>query len=389
MGDEGLFSATDPEQSTLLTVRPEVSFFNYLTAASGDIESRGALVAGENLTLAANRLDLQGQVAAGADLSLLGLDTVQIRDTTDVPFVGFAGGDLLVQGNEQVDIVALSHPDSGLYSYGDMVLRSANPVGGDAHYWSAGNFHVETLDGEVGDLFSPVDPIIRTFGDVAIEGYVGSSIHILAGGSINIETAVITDADSGEIGVDFLQETIELSNGTVVEVNGETQATLDVRAGVLPQAIGLIPIGNISGLNPAMEAFFNDQFLPVDPNFSGLPTSADITTGDIILDAPNGMILLTNQYEPNLELEGDISITGEGIFNRGIDARGFAEFEGKGGSVFIDARNNLSVIDSFIDTSGVGDVGDIVINAGSSFRLERQDRRTVLDTELVFWCERQ
>jgi large exoprotein involved in heme utilization and adhesion len=123
LGDEGLFSATDPEQSTLLTVRPEVSFFNYLTAAREILRVGGSWPTGENLTLAGNRLDLQGQVAAGADLTLLGREAVQIRDAVDVPFIGFAGGDLLVQGNEQVDIVALSHPDSGLYSYGDMVLQ--------------------------------------------------------------------------------------------------------------------------------------------------------------------------------------------------------------------------------------------------------------------------
>jgi len=107
---------------------------------------------------------LQGQVAAGGDLTLMGLDTVQIRDAADAPFIGFAGGDLLVQGNEQVDIVALSHPDSGLYSYGDMVLRSANPVGGDAHYRSLGEFRIESSDGNFGSLYSPNDPIILARG---------------------------------------------------------------------------------------------------------------------------------------------------------------------------------------------------------------------------------
>ena len=238
---EGVFSAADPEQSTLLTVNPSVLFTNYLTETSGDINNQGQLAAQGDLTLAANNLDVQGQVAAGGDLTLLGLDTVQIRDTVDTPFIGFAGGDLLVQGNEQVDIVALSHPDSGLYSYGDMVLRSANPVGGDAHYWSAGSFQVETLDGEVGDLFSPVDPIIRTFNDVVIDEYEGSSLHILAGGSVNLGTATITAPDAGDLNIDFLQEDITLSDGTVIQIDGGAQPTLDVRAGVSPEALGAPP----------------------------------------------------------------------------------------------------------------------------------------------------
>jgi filamentous hemagglutinin family protein len=370
---EGIYSATEPEQSSLLTINPSALVSTYLSDASGDIENRGALAAQENLTLAANNLDLQGQVAAGGDLTLLGLDTVQIRDVVDTPFIAFAGGDLRVQGNQQVDIVALRHPDSGLYSYGDMVLRSANPVGGDAHYWSGDDFRVETLDGDVGDLFSPIDPIIRAFGDVAIEGYAGSSLHILAGGSVNLGTALITAPDAGAIGVDFLQETIELSDGTIVEVDGGAQPTLDVRAGVAPEAIGLIPLENPSGVNPATDVFFDEQLQLVDPVIGEVPSSADIEIGDVVIDAASGLVLLTNQYEPNPELPGRISITGEGVFNLGIDARGFAEFGGQGGAVYLDARGDVDVINSFISTTGLGRVGDIVINAEGTVRFDGTD----------------
>ncbi|NEQ44297.1 MAG: filamentous hemagglutinin N-terminal domain-containing protein [Leptolyngbya sp. SIOISBB] len=241
---EGVYSATNPEQSSLLTVDPSIAFTNYLSDESGDITNQGQLAAQGDLTLAANNLDLQGQVEAGGELTLLGIDTVQIRDTADVPFVGFAGSDLLVQGNEQVDIVALSHPDSGLYSYGDMVLRSANPAGGDAHYFSGGSFRVETLNGEVGDLYSPIDPIIRSQGDVEIGFYSGASLHILAGGSVSLNSGGIIAPDPGVAGVDFLQETITLSDGTVIQIDGGAQPTLDVRAGVDPAVIGAIPVPN-------------------------------------------------------------------------------------------------------------------------------------------------
>ncbi|NEQ55194.1 MAG: filamentous hemagglutinin N-terminal domain-containing protein, partial [Leptolyngbya sp. SIO3F4] len=150
LGEDGVFSAVEPESSRLLRVNPSILLENYLTENSGDIESRGQLAVLGNLVLVGNGIDLQGQVAAGGDLTLLGLDGVRIRDTAETPFVGFASGDLLVQGNRQVDIVALSHPDSGLFSYGDMVLRSGSAVGGDAHYWSGGGFRVETLDGDAG-----------------------------------------------------------------------------------------------------------------------------------------------------------------------------------------------------------------------------------------------
>ncbi|WP_228037901.1 filamentous hemagglutinin N-terminal domain-containing protein [Nodosilinea sp. LEGE 06152] len=363
---DGVYSATAPEQSTLLTVNPSALFSNYLSESSGNIVSRAPLAAGENLILAANQLDLQRQVAAGGDLMLLG-NTVQIRDAVDAPFVGFAGGDLLVQGNEQVDIVALSHPDSGLYSYGDMVLRSQNPVGGDAHYWSGGNFTVETLDGSGGSLYSPIDPIIRSLGDVFFEVYVGSSLHILAGGSVAFDTAVITDPDPGVLGIDFLQETITLSDSTVVQVDGGAQPTLDVRAGVRPEFLGAPPIELLTGFDIATDAFDNLFFEDV-------PSSANIIVGDVLIAAPNGLVLLTNQYQPNTNLSGsDISIVGGSIFSdSGINVSRASD---QGGAVYLDARGDVSIINSFIDTSSAGDVGNVVINANSTVRLDSTNNR--------------
>ena len=202
------------------------------------------------------------------NLTLLATNQVQIHDAAHVPFIGFAGGDLLIQGNEQVNILALSHASSGLYAHGNMTLRSANRVGGDAHYWSGGDFRVENLNGEVGQLFSPIDPIIRTLGDVDIEGYEGSSLHILAGrirhDSELLLSLTLTQEEPDLI---FLQETIDLSDGTVVEVNGSAQPTLDVRAGVTPEAIGIIPLDNLSGYDPIVDMFVtseNGQFLFVD-----------------------------------------------------------------------------------------------------------------------------
>ena len=216
---EGLFSATAPEQSQLLTVTPNTSFFNYLTENSGNIVNRGQLNANGNVkTLAANNLNLQEQVAAGRDLSLLAAGTIQIRDTTETPFVAFAGGDFLAQGNQQVDILALSHSESGLFSHGDMVLRSAEQVGGDARYLSGGTFRLEQLDGNEGSLFSPIDPVIRAYGDVRIGSYEGSSLHIIAGGSVSISDATVRFPERGLVGGDFLQESVELSNGIVVGV---------------------------------------------------------------------------------------------------------------------------------------------------------------------------
>ncbi|MGH2415862.1 MAG: filamentous hemagglutinin N-terminal domain-containing protein [Microcystaceae cyanobacterium] len=181
LGEDGFFSATEPHQSQLLSVDPGVLFYNQVANHPGSIINRGNLAVGKDLTLSAGNLDLQGQLFAGGNLTLQGLNAVQIRDSVANPFIAAARGSLLVQGNQTVDIFALSHPNSGLFSGGNMVLRSANTVSGDAHYWSGGSFRIEQLDGSLGGLFSPNDLVIRANGDVALNSYTGASLHILAG----------------------------------------------------------------------------------------------------------------------------------------------------------------------------------------------------------------
>ena len=368
LGD-AVFSAVTPEQSPLLTVNPGTGFLERLHPESGDVVNRGQLAAGEDLTLAARNLDLQGQIAAVGDVSLLAVDTVQIRDTPEHPFIALAGNDLLVQGNEQVDIVALSHPDSGLFSDGNMVLRSATPVRGDAHYLSGGTFQIQQLDQSLGNLYSPYDPIIRSQGDVSFFAYQGASLHVLSGGAVDIGTIVITGPDTtgAAIGPDTTPDlaNVILSDGTSLTIDGSQQPIVDIRAGVDPTVLGT-PLGTVGA-----GIFRDSSFQPVlPPENNPIATSADITVGDVLLNAPNGLVLLTNQYEPSSTLlAGNIMVNGEGILPviNGIEASGIEingpETIGQGGVVYLDARDDISVVNSTIITSGAGEVGDIVLLA--------------------------
>jgi filamentous hemagglutinin family protein len=346
--DGSLFSAANPEDSSLLTVSVPLGL-QYGTNQSGEIANAGNLAVGQDLTLSAGNLDLQGQLYAGGDLTLEAQDTVRIRDSVDAPFLAAARGQLWVQGNQGVDIFALNHPDSGLFSGGDMVLRSAAQVGGDAHYWSGGSFRIERLDGSLGDLSSPNDPVIRTMGDVLIGAYQGSSLHIVAGGKVEIPGfVIITGADP----TNGLQETVTLSDGTTVNIDGISEPTLDIRAGVDPSAIGV----------PSFSGTGNDLFLnPLD--FPNTPTRADITIGDIfVFDLTDGgKVLLTNQYQPNLLLD-----TPNGITVGSIDVRD----DFGGGSVFIDSRSSIT-LNGTVDASAFG-ISDTYFGDGGDVRLKAE-----------------
>jgi filamentous hemagglutinin family protein len=337
--DGSEFSATNPQAPPLLTINITPGLQYGANSPGGTIANAGKLTAGQDLTLAADNLDLQGQLSAGRDLTLKAQDTVTIRDSLTHPFIASAEGNLLVQGNQTIDIFALNHPDSGLFSGGDMVLRSASPVWGDAHYWSGGNFRIEQLDGNLGDLASPEDPVIRALGDVLLNRYTGASLHIFAGGWVAIGTVTITATDPTE----GIRENVTLSDGTVLAIDGKVQPTLDVRAGLDPNAVGS-PIG-LTGNN----------FFDIGGNFDDIPDSADIAIGEVFVDAANGVVFLTNQYQPNPSLSGDIEV-GSILTNDFI-------FTGNAGSVIIDSRGDINITNQIDSSSTSGNAGNITLIA--------------------------
>ena len=344
------FSATAPEQSRLLAIKPDTSFFNYLTPHSGNIINSGHISAGGGLILSANSLDLQGQIAAGGDLSLLATDDISIQDAVNSPFVGSAGGNLLLQGNQQVNLSALTHPESGLFSAGDMTLRSSHQIEGDAHYSSGGDFRIEDLEHRASGLSSTDDPIIFANGDITFGSYTGASLHIITGGSVAIDQILITDRDltGSSISPTTFPElsNIKTSNGQTLVIDGSAQPTLDIRAGV-----------DWSQLNEN----FTDQNIgvTVPPEFiASSGSNADISVGNIRINTPNGLVFLSNQFSPNLALPGgDIRVST--IFTGDIEGL----FQGDSGDVLIDSRDSVAV-ENFISTvSTLRNGGDITLIA--------------------------
>ncbi len=361
-GEDGYFSATEPETSRLLTINPGALFFNQVASVSGNIINTGTLAVGKDLTLSGLNLDLQGRLSAGGNLTLSAMETLKVRDSVGLPFVAAAGGKLLLEGNQTIDILALSDPDSGLFSLGDMVLRSGNPIEGDTHYWSGGNFSIEEMDGSLGNLSSPRGSIIRSAGDVSFNSYDGASLDIFAGGSVTVDNVKITGSDPNN----NIQETVTLSNGTTISIDGSSRPTLDIRAGTTE-------IGNPSGIT--------GNTMPEQLDFSEPPTTANIKIGEVIIQPPNGQVFLTNQYESNSAVTGSIEVTT-------IDTRSKV---GNAGDVIIDSGVNImlkgtNTIDSGVDiiltgtnidnesfiladTSGPGDGGQIKLLANQEILL--------------------
>ena len=301
-------------------------------AVVGDVQVRDVRAHTAKLSARNNLILEESQLGTTGNLSLLAGDTVRVRDSSVNPFVVQAGGKLLVQGNQGIDIFALNHPGSGFASGGDMVLRSSNTVGGDAHYWSGGSFKIENLDGNLGDLYSPYDPIIRSQGNVSFDSYTGASLHIFAGGSVTIPGDItITSEDTLE---NSIQETVKLSdNKTVVDIDGNSVPTLDIRTGTT-----VVNSNETIPTNPT-------GFSPTSLELSQEKTSADITIGKV--SNPGGTVFLTNQYNPDITLPGGVIKVDE------IDT---SSTTGDGGRVTIDSRTDIEVSNNINTSSSDNDL---------------------------------
>lgn len=315
--DDGTeFSAIDTKTLPLLTINAPIGL-NLRGNNSATITNQGNLNVTKDLTLAGGNLDLQGQLQAGENLTFQATDTVKIRDSEVNPFVASAGDELLIEGNQAIDIFTLNHPDSSFVSGSDLVLRSNNAINGDAHYYSGGNFRIEQLDGNLGNLFSLYDPVIKTAGDVSFQSYQGASLHIFAGGKIEVAGNItITGTDTT---ANSIQENVTLSDGeTVIGIDGSSKPTLDLRAGTTafnPPEV----TGELTGFT----------YNPIVTN----PTSADLIIGGNIINN-GGTVFLTNQYQPNTSLPaGTIQVGGINTSNA----------FGDGGDVIIDSRGGVNL----------------------------------------------
>ncbi|WP_293094051.1 filamentous hemagglutinin N-terminal domain-containing protein [Moorena sp. SIO3I6] len=371
-GDGLEFSATSPQAPPLLTINitPGLQYGKYDPRTT--ITNAGNLAAGKDLTLAAGNLDLQGQLDAGRNLTLLAEDTVNITDSVAQPFKAYSGGSLLIQGNQLITIAAKNHSDSGLLAGLDLRLRSANPITGDTNYTVGGNIIIEQLDGNPGNFISPNDPIILANGDVSLGNYTGASLHILAGGSVTVGDIEINSTDTGDNAISpsnsnpFLASlanvTLSDEARTSVVIDGSKRPTLDIRAGIDWTLLGGFP-GNTDSGNLA-------------PNFGSAATSANIEIGEVSINAPNGLVLLTNQYQANQSLVSEtlkISslLTGDGTDKNNFNTLKSQTFSGNGGSVFIDYRGGIEITERIDASSASGTAGDITVITNDELSLDK------------------
>jgi filamentous hemagglutinin family protein len=382
--DGSEFSAKNPKAPLLtMSVTPGVQWG--ASTSSGTITNEGNLTVGEDLTLSAGNLDLQGQLHALKDLTLFAQDTVKVRDSVTNPFIAFAGGNLTVQGNGGIDILALNHPTQTPFVSGsNLSFISDGKISLDAHFSSGGNFAISPVSGGLANWVSLYDPIISANGDVDVAAsYTGTSLLVEATGNIRFRGNIeITGSDSNILPTGPDTETLTKNSALIVRSGQSTLAYEGVNSGNVPSYsndsvpegitlagdVVLKPFDGIGGIVRLKAAsgdvktqLISTNGLKDDPySFS---YDANAIGGAISIEATKGSVntgnLLSYSYSEsgNVGNEGAIALTAGGnIETSSIYSYSF--LGGNGGAIALTAGGNIK-------TSGIGSSSFLGGNGGA------------------------
>ena len=359
--DGSEFSATNPQAPLPLLTMSITPGLQYGTSNVGaTISNRGNLIAGQDLVLNADKLDLQGSLQATRDLSLQAQDVVKIRDTVTTPFVATSGRDTTIQGNNSVDIFALNNPLTQIESGGNLSLISDGTISGDAHLLSGGNLSFLTTTGGFANFVSIYDPIIYANGDVTFGNYSGAALKVEATGSIQGGNITITAPDtSGAIPVsdrDFttlttlpsliLRAGVASVTSNVPQTTGGTTFT----SATLGNPVGSITVGSINTSVAAGNGNGGDVILSATQN---------VVTGNI------------RTYGGVIGNSGNITINAKSLsYTNGTALDASTKGQGNAGNISITASDLVSfdtgsLVLSNVINGAVGNAGNVTINAGS------------------------
>jgi filamentous hemagglutinin family protein len=369
------FSATNPQAPPLLTINVTPGIQWGASTPGATITNLANLAVGQDLTLVADKLNLQGQLNAGRDLTLLA-DTVQVRDADRItqPFLAKAGGNLTIVGDRALDILALSPTITPLVSGGNLSLASDGVLTLDARASSGGNFSIASVSGGLTNLVSKYDPIISSNGDVDVAAsYEGPSLLVEAKGNIRFGGDInITSADTG--GLPPGPDTPKLSTSTalIMRSGQKTLAQVGVNSGSVPVNSTQMPAEGITlGGNVTLKEF----------NGAGGIVSLEAASKDVRTRS-----IQTNGGEININSAGSITTNEQRLDTRNGSKNGGAItlLAAKG-----DINTGVLTSASQSDFQNVGDAGAITlfadgnINSGNLNSSSQSDFQNVGDAGAI------
>ena len=290
--------------------------------AQGDLtlQAQGLLTLTDSQLYSLGNMQLLGQGDQGR---------VQIQDSATNPVIVMTGSNLNIQGDQQVNIQALTRPQSVFQTNGSLNLTSNDTIIGNGRFVSGGDFSAVNLVGEPGNFsYNSINSsgIISSNGNVNFGNYTGVSLKVETRGSIRGGDITITGPNTSLSGTDtdiailsslpalILRAGLtELRNNPTVNPNQPRIAggtTFTATAGSLSP--GNIQVGKID-----LTASQGGRVI--------LSGTGNIQTGNITTDAINGFGSSGGAVRDILELNGTVEISTIGNIETGkIDTKAFA-----------------------------------------------------------------
>ena len=217
-------------------------------------------------------------------------------------------------------------------------------------------------------------PLIFAGRDVSLGDYTGTSLHILAGGSVTLGNVTINDkgnvnntinpnnnakfndtktyADLANVSLTDYKAVLN-SNGTVkditpvqipIAIDGSNQATVDVRSGIDWGKLGGFPTGSTG---------------------SGTTKSNITVNGNIYINPPRGLVLLTNQFSPNTLQDWRQGTIATQVIDTSTDIAG-----ANAGDIYVHGKGDITLNGDFIayaePTSGNAGNGGLISISSTS-----------------------
>ncbi|MEH2000635.1 MAG: filamentous hemagglutinin N-terminal domain-containing protein [Nostoc sp.] len=389
-GNQGVFSATNPQAVPLLTINPSVLLFNQIQANGGIINQsqtpvainpiggylRGLRVAdGKSLLLVGGNINIDGGgiQAYGGNVELAGLAApgnvglniagdnlglvipenveradVSLSNGAEVNVRGAGGGNIKIQARN-VNLAGQSKLKAGI----DIGLGTPNSKGGDININATG----ETTLIDKGFIANVVQE--KAFGQA---------------GDINITTGTLTLRNAGQINASLYGQ----GNAGNVNINAQGAVTVagqkdDLNSGI-SSFVFTGATGNGGNINIKSSSFTlsNHAYLNTDILGQGNAGNIQITTGK--LKATNGGDIHSSIFGKGNAGNISINALDNIVFDTKSDVSSNVSKEGvgNGGNIYLKTGSLSLTNGSEVSTnvSGQGNAGNITIEASDNVNLD-------------------
>jgi filamentous hemagglutinin family protein len=360
-GDRGLFSASNPNESQLLSIKPSAFFYNQIAAQQSAIVHRGFL-----------------QVPDGKSLLLLGGNV-----TLDFGYLIALGGRVELSGVSGTGSVQLTVDEDNLS------LSPNNTTLADVSLTNNSLVSVVTTDSEGGDIDIAARSLSLTNGarlDAGTNGQGNAgNVNIKAGDTVSFDgnsgvfNIVEPEAEGNAGNINIESESLSLSNsrlesltrgqGDAGNVNIEARETVSFEGSdILSTVESAEAEGNAGDINIESESLsLTDAELVSLTRGQGDAGNVNLEASDTV--SFEGSVIFST-VEPGVEGNaGNINIESESLSLTDTDLVSLTRGQGDAGNVNIEARNRVSIngsaIFSTVEPEAVGNAGEIEIKTGS------------------------